>query len=88
LINRVRQALIMSEHRLITPADLGLEELRGPGTVMTLKQARAVAEQEAIKAALQYTRQNLTQAARQLGISRMTLHRLFEKYGMPPSRPE
>jgi DNA-binding NtrC family response regulator len=88
LINRVRQAMIMAEHRLITPVDLGLEELRGPGTVMTLKQARAVAEEEAIKTALQYTRQNLTQASSQLGISRMTLHRLLEKYGMPSSKPE
>lgn len=87
LINRVRQAMIMSENRLITPADLGLEGFESSGTLLTLKQARAAAERQAILTAIRHTHQNLTQTALKLRISRMTLHRLMGKYGIQSSDP-
>ena len=63
---------------------------------MTLEQWRAHAEREAIMNALRRNRKNVTQAARELGISRMTLYRLMERldfartaasFEAPPSEP-
>ena len=80
LINRVRRATVMGEARLITPADLGLERRESSRRrVMTLEQWRSHAEREAIMNALRRNRKNVTQAARELGISRMTLYRLMER---------
>jgi len=97
LINRVRRATVMGEARLITPADLGLERRESSRRrVMTLEQWRAHAEREAIMNALRRNRKNVTQAARELGISRMTLYRLMERldfartaasFEAPPSEP-
>jgi transcriptional regulator of acetoin/glycerol metabolism len=42
-------------------------------------------EQRAIKQALEAARGNLTQAARALGISRSTLYRKVERYGLDAS---
>ncbi|KAB7624396.1 sigma-54 dependent transcriptional regulator [Alkalilimnicola sp. S0819] len=80
LINRVRRSMIMCEKRLIGPAELGLE--RGTGLIgaTTLSQARAQAEQAAIQQALEHTRGNVSQAARRLGVSRVTLYRLMDKF--------
>lgn len=82
LINRIRQAMIMSEHKLITPADLGLQEWERSHNVVTLNMARNAAEKEAIQAALRYTNNNVTRAAHMLGVSRITLHRFLQKYGI------
>jgi DNA-binding NtrC family response regulator len=83
LINRVRRALVLCESRLISAADLGLQG-RNPvwetAASMTLDQAREKAEKEAIRAALCRSRNNISQAAAELGISRMTLYRMLEKY--------
>ncbi len=83
LINRVRRAMVMSEKRLISAEDLGLQ---GTGTplsrVLTLEQARAQAEKAAIQGCLQRTRDNITRAALDLGVSRVTLYRLMEKYSI------
>ena len=81
LMNRVRRATVMCDRRLITPEDLGLERRRRPRRVLTLAEARAEAEWQAIKAALGASGNNISQAARRLGISRVTLYRLMEKYG-------
>ena len=87
LINRVRRATVMCEARLIGPADLGLER-REPSRrrVLTLEQWRAHAEREAISNALRRNRKNVTQTARELGVSRMTLYRLMERLNV--ARPE
>ena len=47
--------------------------------VLSLDEARRVAEQAAIERALRRTHNNMTKAARELGISRVTLYRLLEK---------
>ena len=87
LINRVRRATVMCEARLIAPADLGLER-REPSRrrLLTLEQWRAHAEREAISNALRRNRKNVTQAARELGVSRMTLYRLMERLNV--ARPD
>ncbi|HEY8353884.1 MAG TPA: sigma-54 dependent transcriptional regulator [Methylophilaceae bacterium] len=82
LINRIRRAMVMCENRLIGPADLGLDRRQGPRRVITLETARKAAEKGAIHQALMQHRNNLSEAARELGVSRVTLYRLIEKYGL------
>ncbi|WP_163557881.1 sigma-54 dependent transcriptional regulator [Halomonas sp. NO4] len=80
LINRVRRALVMCETRLIGPADLGLERRHTSRHITTLEQARDQAEYEALISALGRNRYNIQNAARDLGVSRVTLYRLMEKH--------
>ncbi|AHI65719.1 sigma-54 dependent transcriptional regulator [Burkholderia thailandensis] len=81
LINRVRRAIVMSEGRMISAADL---ELSGYAEVapMSLEEARESAERHAIEVALLRHRGRLADAARELGVSRVTLYRLLCAYGM------
>ncbi|MBY4678274.1 sigma-54 dependent transcriptional regulator [Marinobacterium sp. CAU 1594] len=85
MINRIRRALVMSENRLITPHDLGLGEAVTNGKVMTLDEARSKAEELAVKCSLHHTRHNISNAAKLLGVSRVTLYRLIEKYAIRES---
>jgi len=86
LINRVRRAMVMAEGRLISPADLGLEEREESRGWDALEEARARAERSAISVTLQHAGKNVTEAARQLGVSRMTLYRLMAKHGIDHAR--
>lgn len=81
LLNRVRQAVVMSENRLLTPNDLGLEKRVDGRLMMTLDAARTQAEHEAIRLSLRRNQNNISEAARQLGVSRATLYRLLERHG-------
>jgi len=80
LMNRVQRATIMSEHRLITAEDLGLNSDARSGTVITLSHARATAERDLIRLTLRSNANNVSRAARELGISRVTLYRLMDKF--------
>ena len=82
LINRVRRAAVMAEGRLITPKDLGLAEDDESRGWDVLQEARLRAEHGAISGSLQQAGKNITEAAKQLGISRMTLYRLMAKHGI------
>ena len=82
LINRIRRALVMSENRMITPADLGLADSELPETPIPLEQARAQAEELAVRSCLSHAMHNVSSAARLLGVSRVTLYRMMEKYGI------
>jgi DNA-binding NtrC family response regulator len=74
--------MVMCENRLMTPGDLGLERRSARRTIRTLVGARAAAEKEAIQYALRHTGNNVSRAARELRISRVTLYRLIEKYSI------
>jgi two-component system response regulator HydG len=82
LFNRVQRAVVMTDRRLISPADLEL----GPGGEagdarhVGLDAARMRAEREAIRTALARGGHNVSRAARELGVSRMTLYRLMAKH--------
>ena len=81
LINRVRRAIVMAEGRVITPADLELEDVvqtRAP----TLAEVRENAERRAIEEALARHRNRLAGAAQELGVSRATLYRLMLSHGL------
>ncbi|MEJ2644478.1 MAG: sigma 54-interacting transcriptional regulator [Gammaproteobacteria bacterium] len=83
LVNRVRRATIMCEHRLISPVELGLDSKTAPqGVAATLAHARRLAERQAILDCLALTNNNVSEAARRLGVARITLYRLMEKYGL------
>lgn len=78
LSNRVRRAVVMSDHRLIEPVDLGLAAPQ-KAALLGLDAARTLAERDVISRTLTRVGHNVTEAARALGISRMTLYRLMDK---------
>ncbi len=82
MINRIRRALVMTENRLITPGDLGLDPEPTSVDVVSLDEARQKAEEVAIKSSLHYAHNNISKTAKMLGISRVTLYRLIDKYGL------
>lgn len=82
LFNRVQRAAVMTDQRLITPADLGLAVANPAG--LELDTARTLAERDVIALTLGRVGRNITHAARELGISRMTLYRLMDKHGLAP----
>ncbi len=80
LANAIKHAQIMCDHRLIRPVDLDLEKRNQPRLYCTLEQSRADADRNAIQGGLRQCRNNVSQTAEMLGISRVTLHRLINKY--------
>ena len=86
LINRIRRAMVLAEGRQITPADLELASADPAGAGDGLGQLRTAAERAAIGASLQRAGSNITLAARDLGVSRMTLYRLMSKHGIAAAK--
>lgn len=86
LINRVRRAIVMCENRLIMPADLELEEKTPLANSIDLKSARTANEKEKILEVLGKTNGNISKGASLLGISRVTLYSLIQKYGVEVNR--
>ena len=82
MINRIRRALVMSENRMITPRDLGLAESEAHVEIEPLEQVRAHAEEVAVRSCLSQSMNNVSQAAKLLGVSRVTLYRMMDKYGI------
>jgi len=79
LINRVHSAVIMSENRLISAGDLGLEDYIAIQRSISLEDARAAFERDMIEATLRANGNNVTLTARQLGVSRVTLYRILNR---------
>ncbi len=82
LMNRVRSAMVMSDNRLISRDDLGLEHLSEQNSFLNLSEARHQAEKQTIQKALQTSQKNITRTAKMLGVSRVTLYRLIDKTGI------
>jgi DNA-binding NtrC family response regulator len=81
MINRVRRAIVMAENKLVTADDLGLGPFAGVEST-TLAVARDAAEKRAIELALLRHRHKLSEAAADLGISRVTLYRMMVAHGL------
>ncbi|WP_341304943.1 sigma-54 dependent transcriptional regulator [Pseudomonas sp. TMP25] len=81
LANRVRRGLVIAEGKQIEAEDIGLERvIKRPPLLGTLEDYKLRAERQAVGDALMQHSQNLSQAARALGISRPTLYRLLHKH--------
>ncbi|VWB96183.1 Fis family transcriptional regulator [Burkholderia diffusa] len=85
LINRVRRAVVMTEGRLITAQDLELEYCLDAASP-SVADIRKSIEREAIESALLRTRGRVAASARELGVSRATLYRWMEAYGIERPR--
>jgi DNA-binding NtrC family response regulator len=81
LLNRVRRAIVMSEGRQITASDLELADYAEVKPI-SLGEARQAAERHAIEVALLRHRGRLSDTARELEISRVTLYRLLTAHGL------
>ena len=82
LVNRVRRAIVMSDGRTLEPAHLCLERAEELPRLVSLQDAKAQAEKAVVESTLLYAGNNLSEAARQLGVSRVTLYALLKKYGL------
>ncbi|KAF1051411.1 MAG: Transcriptional regulatory protein ZraR [Stenotrophomonas maltophilia] len=81
LANRVRRGLVLAEGRQIEAHDLGLERgRRHHEPLVTLEEYKLDAERQAMCDALARHGDNLSTAARMLGISRPTFYRLLHKH--------
>ncbi len=86
LENRVKRAVVMTDAPLLSAADLGLVALEEEPQSLTIRDARARAEREALQLALAQAGSNLSKAAKLLGISRPTLYDLMQQHqlGLDP----
>jgi two-component system, NtrC family, response regulator AtoC len=84
LKHQVERALLLSHGNEITQADLGLgadDKIAATNDAITLEGLTLeAAEKMMIVAALNVTQNNVSEAARRLGVSRMTLRYRMEKY--------
>lgn len=83
LENRVKRAAIMADGKKVTAADLDLiSGGEDRADVINLKAAREIADQRVIRRAMERALGNVSNAARDLGISRPTLYELMKHYGI------
>ncbi len=82
LENRVKRATVLAEGKLITATDLDFESDDGQAEFPTLKQARERADIEIITSALALSRNNVSAAAKLLGVSRPTLYDLMTQLNL------
>ena len=82
LENRIKRAVIMADGKLVSAADLDLPAGASGGEEMliNLRAARELADRKAIRQALSRTDNNISGAAKLLGISRPTLYDLLKQY--------
>ena len=81
LENRVRRAVIMARGRIIEPADLDLAPAEPAGSA-SLRETRERVERQTLVEVLGRHRGNVSQAARELKVSRPTLHGLLDKHSI------
>jgi two-component system NtrC family response regulator len=83
LENRIKRAVIMADGKSVTAGDLDLQAATPIGEdilPINLRAAREVADRKAIRQAMSRTDNNISGAAKLLGISRPTLYDLLKQY--------
>lgn len=86
LENRIKRAVVMAEGKQISATDLGLMTETPPETgevISTLREIREESERKAVLRALALTDNNVSKAAKMLGICRPTLYGLFKTLRIP-----
>jgi transcriptional regulator with PAS, ATPase and Fis domain len=81
LINKIRRAIVVSQSDIITPSDLSIEILEEKNIGLKGKSKSGMEKHQLIEI-LQMTSQNISRAARLLGVSRPTLYNHMKKYGL------
>jgi two-component system, NtrC family, response regulator len=79
LENKIKRAVVMCEKSLIGSSDLELNLQENDSRIETLNEVRTKAESDAIIKALNRCK-NMSEASKQLGITRPTLYSLISKY--------
>ena len=82
LENRMKRAVIMTEGTRISAADLDLDEKPEEAELLNLKTAREIADRKAIRLALARTENNISNAAKLLGVSRPTFYDLLKQHNI------
>jgi two-component system NtrC family response regulator len=85
LENRVQRAVILATDSSIRPEDLELSDPPA-ASPRTIQDARDEAEKGLLVEALTRNAGNVTRAAREVGVSRPTLHDLLNKHGLDAGR--
>jgi two-component system NtrC family response regulator len=80
LENKIKRAIIMAQDKLILPQDL---DIGGDfKQILTLQEVRERAEKDLVIHALRRNKGNITQAAKEIGVSRPTFHDLLKRHGI------
>lgn len=82
LENRMKRAVIMTEGSRISAADLDLVDKPEEAELLNLKTAREIADRKAIRLALARTENNISNAAKLLGVSRPTFYDLLKQHNI------
>lgn len=83
LENKIKRAVVMAEDAYLNLQDLAMQAANcEENLLLNLKQVREQAETKAIKQALSHADNNVSHAAKLLGITRPTLYTLFNKYNI------
>lgn len=80
LENRVKRAIIVTEKGRIMPTGLGLQYDEESNEILNFKKAREKFEKEFLEKAIARNKGNITQVAKEIGISRPTIYELIQKY--------
>lgn len=84
LIGAIRRAVVMSHGQLVRPADLGIDlsTVAEETVIETLAEARAKTEEKVVRCALNHYGNNVRQASKAIGISRVRMYELIKKYSI------
>lgn len=82
LESRIKRAVIMADSSQVTAEDLEIDPEQENAAPLNLKQIREEAERKAIQRALNHANDNISETAKQLGITRPTLYNMLEKYNL------
>lgn len=81
LLNRVQRAAVVAEGTLISAGDLDLQGTQSiPAARPSLDLTRESAEREAVLSSLRDSQFNISECARRLNVSRVTVYRLCKKH--------
>jgi DNA-binding NtrC family response regulator len=86
LIGRLRRAVVMAEGALIGAPDIGLD-VKAPAAAKAVpaptRRGGPLLDEATLRQALQRHRHNVSNVARALGVSRMTIYRSMRRYDIP-----